>query len=77
MGDRYFISVTCPKCTYEEKEVYYAPTCGLTTWTCECGYVVDLEEYTGITEAEASNREEIAVLCASFDDTSADPNPAD
>jgi len=55
MGDRYFVTLTC-ECGLEVHDAYYAPTCGITHWTCElCGEVIDLEEYTGITEEEASN----------------------
>ena len=57
MGDRYILTVTCPKCGVEDDEVYYAPTCGFNDWTCQCGHVVDLATYTGITEADASNRD--------------------
>jgi len=58
MGDRYIISVICEKCAAIEDDVYYAPTCGFLTAQCaECGYVTDLEEYTGITYEDASNKE--------------------
>ena len=60
MGTRYFLGVVCPRCGAEEEDVWYAPTCGVKTFTCShCGYVVDLEAYTGISEEEASNRLEI------------------
>ncbi len=60
MGDRYYVTVQCPVCKKEEKEVYYAPTCGFVAWTCpKCSHVVDLEEYTGISYEDASNREEL------------------
>lgn len=62
MGDRYYITVTCPRCGQKEGDVYYAPTCGFTTYRCPCGNVVDLEEYTGITYADASNAAEIERL---------------
>ena len=57
MGDRYILTVVCPKCGYEDDDVYYAPTCGFNDWACKCGHVVDLATYTGITEADASNRD--------------------
>lgn len=58
MGDRFFISVNCTKCSFKEDDVYYAPTCGFTEWVCpKCGKVVDLEEYTGISYEDASNRD--------------------
>ena len=61
MGDRWFITVECPQCSHVEGDVYFAPTCDFTYWTCsECGYVLDLEQYTGITVEGASNAEEIA-----------------
>lgn len=59
MGDRYVLTVKCPKCGKVDDDVYYAPTCGFIEWTCECGHVVDLEELTGITYEDASNRREI------------------
>jgi hypothetical protein len=59
MGTRYFITVICPQCGHEELDVYYAPTCGLASYICTCGFEVDLEEVTGISYDEASNREEI------------------
>jgi len=55
MGDRYVLIVTCPECGHREDDVYYAPTCGFKTWKCLCGHIVDLEKYTGISEAECSN----------------------
>ena len=48
MGDRFELKVVCPRCGLVDDEVYYAPTCGFVSWVCECGYRVDLEEYTGI-----------------------------
>jgi len=60
MGDRYIITVICPGCGTKDKDVYYAPTCGFTVHQCSgCGAEIDLEKYTGITYAEASNLEEI------------------
>ncbi len=56
MGDRYFITVECPHCSKINEDVYYAPTCGITTFECTCGHIVDLAEYTGIDESEASNK---------------------
>jgi hypothetical protein len=55
MGDRYILTVVCPACQHKQDEVYYAPTCGFKDWKCSCGHVVNLEEYTGISEAECSN----------------------
>ena len=58
MGDRYILTVECPICKTEEYEVYYAPTCGFVSWTCpKCSNKLDLEEYTGISAEDASNRE--------------------
>jgi phage FluMu protein Com len=60
MGDRYYLSVKCAKCGRIEGDVYYAPTCGFMDATCPaCGYVTDLEKYTGITYADASNKDEL------------------
>lgn len=59
MGNRYFLTVTCPVCGKTEKDVYYAPTCGIKHFPCKCGHTINLEEYSGITEEEASNRDEI------------------
>ena len=47
MGIRYFIEVTCPKCEHCDRDVYYAPTCGITEWKCpECGHTIDLIDST-------------------------------
>jgi len=63
MGDRYFLTVECPKCCYKDDDVYYAPTCGFTEWNCpKCGECVDLEKLTGITYEDASNRDLIASI---------------
>jgi len=60
MGDRYFLTVSCPQCGWTQDEVYYAPTCGFTVWNCSvCGVIVDLEKLTGISYADASNLEQI------------------
>ena len=46
MGSRYIIQVECPKCGHEDKDVYFAPSCGFVTWEClECGYELDLGGY--------------------------------
>ncbi len=67
MGDRYYLTVTCPECGFSEDDVYYAPTCGFVTWECrECGHTVDLEELTGITYEEASNRDLVQDLARSI-----------
>ena len=63
MGDRYVLTVKCPKCGCVDMNVWYAPTCGVTEHECSCGHTVDLEELTGITYEEASNRTEIENLC--------------
>ena len=69
MGDRYIIVVVCPNCQFKEEEVYYAPTCGFTKWTCpECSKVVNLEKYTGISYEDASNRSEIESIINSMGD---------
>ena len=63
MGDRYYITVKCPKCGFTENDVYYAPTCGITNWCCpKCETWVDLEEYTGISYEDASNADIIQKL---------------
>jgi len=60
MGDRYFLTVICPKCKFIEEDVYYAPTCGFTKWKCPiCKHKIDLEKYTGITKKDASNKEKL------------------
>ena len=59
MGDRYLIEWKCPECGKMD-EVYYAPTCDIIQHKCECGFVVDLEELTGISYADASNVDIIA-----------------
>jgi hypothetical protein len=62
MGTRYWVDVTCPRCGAEHQGVWYAPTCGVKTLECDCGEVIDLEEATGITEEEASNRRTLSDL---------------
>ena len=65
MGTRYFIQVRCPstRCDLVEDDVYYAPTCGFIEWVCpDCGLIVDLELYTGISYDDASNLTEIEAL---------------
>ncbi len=63
MGDRYFLSIVCPKCGNKDEKVYFAPTCGFVEWKCpKCGFMVDLVEKTGITAEMASNKEEIAAM---------------
>jgi len=58
MGTRYFLTVTCPKCKYTDLNVLYAPTCEIVEWKCpECGTMVDLAEYSGVSYEEASNQE--------------------
>lgn len=66
MGDRYLLTVICPKCRAVEKEVYYAPTCGFVDWKCKCGYVVDLEKYSGISYEDASNADFLKELVDSL-----------
>lgn len=63
MGDRYILTVKCPKCGLVDDDVYYAPTCGFTEHKCACGSVIDLEEWTGISYEDCSNRDEIQRLC--------------
>ena len=59
MGTRYLLTVKCPKCGKVEHDVYYAPTCGFVEYTCQCGHVIDLQEETGISYDDASNRAEV------------------
>lgn len=61
MGDRFWINVTCPKCGFHHDDMAcYAPTCGITEWTCRnCDSVINLEEYTGVTKEDASNKAKI------------------
>lgn len=66
MGDRYFLTVKCPKCGAVGTDVYYAPTCGIKSWECKCGEVVDLEKDTGIAEADASNADAIDAILKSM-----------
>ena len=62
MGDRYILTVTCPKCGTVNNDVYYAPTCGFLTYKCNCDNVIDLGKYSGISCEDASNRAEIEIL---------------
>ena len=58
MGDRYILTIECPKCCHKDDDVYYAPTCGFIEWICpKCGEIVDLEKLTGITYEDCSNKE--------------------
>jgi len=67
MGDRYHLTMTCPKCGSYDDDVYFAPTCGFTEWTCpDCKHVVDLEELTGISYDEASNVAAMETLTNGF-----------
>jgi hypothetical protein len=67
MGDRYILDVICPHCDHTNKDVYYAPTCDFITCICSnCGYEIDLETYTGITEADASNKKDIQNIIDRF-----------
>ena len=60
MGDRWFLTVECPVCGYEDQDVYFAPTCGVKTWRCPgCRRKVDLCKLTGITAEDASNAAQI------------------
>jgi endogenous inhibitor of DNA gyrase (YacG/DUF329 family) len=66
MGDRYILTVKCPKCGTVDDDVYYAPTCGFTDHKCPCGHVIDLAEWTGISYEDCSNRSDIQALCDAF-----------
>ncbi len=35
MGDRYILSMRCPKCGGLNEDIYYAPTCGFETFKCK------------------------------------------
>ena len=62
MGDRYSGKIKCPICGCKD-DYYYAPTCGITEWTCyKCEHIVNLEKYTGISREEASNKDVIEKL---------------
>lgn len=66
MGDRYIGEIKCPACGHED-EYYYAPTCGFNEWICtKCDKVVNLEEYTGISKEEASNKDVIKDIYEQF-----------
>jgi len=61
MGDRFILTVICPKCGLKDDDVYYAPTCGFIDWSCQkCGEKIDLGEYTGISYEDCSNADLIA-----------------
>jgi hypothetical protein len=63
MGNRYLLGVECPQCGYIDRDVYYAPTCGIVDWMCPyCKCLINLEEYTGISYQDASNKEVIRDL---------------
>ena len=63
MGNRYFLAYKCLRCNHVNENVYYAPTCGVTTHKCPCGLVVDLGTVTGISHEEASNRGVVECAC--------------
>lgn len=66
MGDRYHLTVKC-NCGFTEEGVYYAPTCGFTTWECpKCEKIIDLEEYTGISYDDCSNVDLISFMVNSI-----------
>lgn len=65
MGTRYYLDVTCPSCGHHQDGdemfggCYYAPTCGIMTHKCEnCGKVIDLEKYSGISAEGCANTDE-------------------
>lgn len=63
MGTRYFVDIKCAECGRVETNWYYAPTSDLgLDFTCQCGHKTDLEAYTGITHADASNLSEMREL---------------
>lgn len=69
MGTRYVISVICPHCGDISDDVYYAPTCGFASHVCpECDAEICLEEYTGISAEDASNRQMIESLIGQYAD---------
>lgn len=67
MGDRYYLTVMCTQCGAKHVEVYYAPTCNIDTFRCVCGSLIDLEQYSGISYEDASNKTEIETLAAAQD----------
>ena len=70
MGNRYILTVLCPECDAKHLDVYYAPTCDFTTFTCPgCDTVIDLAEYTGISAEDASNVDQIREIVASLGDS--------
>lgn len=34
MGDRYYLELDCAYCGHRDVDVYYAPTCGFSTFLC-------------------------------------------
>ncbi len=63
MGDRYVVEITCPNCGNMDENAWYAPTSGVVNWVCpECGYSVDMAQYTGISYEDASNAGEIEAI---------------
>ena len=69
MGDRYFIICICPKCGFTEDDFWYAPTCDVLEWECpECGNVLGLQGYTGISIEDASNRGAIEQIIKAVSD---------
>lgn len=65
MGTRYWVEITCQECGAEET-AWHAPTCGVKTFKCDCGNEIDLEDVTGISEEQASNRLVLEKIIDSF-----------
>jgi len=69
MGDRYFLTIKCPRCGLIDTDCYFAPTCDFTTWKCpNCKKSVNLIKYTGITAEMASNAGEIKAMIGGIKD---------
>ena len=75
MGTRYFVDIKCAECGRVEPRWYYAPTSDLgLDFRCECGHTTDLETYTGISYADASN---LGEMRESMQDAAAGREPSD
>ena len=66
MGTRYFLTVKCGKCGITCDNVYYAPTCSMTTFECSCGNIIDLEKLTGISAEDTNSAAEINAIIRRF-----------
>ena len=59
MGDRYYLTVTCPYCGKQEDGFYYAPTCGFSTLQCDGCKKISVMIDMCLTKVEDATAEQI------------------